>query len=435
MRRPYLLWFTVFALGWAVGWAAAHAAPAEPLSWRDYASLVRRLRVEARGVGDVARALEGVTLDATKAYYLHRSLQGRLRSQEAQVALADALVRAWSPRGERAREELLLAYMHLHAAATDRAITPRELASAVRSLERGGVRGATAAVAAASRAPLFAVAVQAGRRESTDQALDVELVEQILAGHLPGREPPRFVDADGDGRLSGADQVEQGGRRVPLGRGLARRILLQVGMVLATRGLVDENGAVRLEFSLLPQTHFDDRYFRPDGRSVILRAGVRASQALDALYRDAEAYGMAGATAISVIHYQAIRWAYHHVTGSDELFDRQFRDMRIGQLGMGTENDLRAARENVGGEIQIGDHGYFSTPDVDPVARLGGWNGENVIHLGGDAYFGHPFGISDARTIVSHLEAVRRRDLLNPRPAILQPTQIRLDPAALRWGD
>jgi protein-glutamine gamma-glutamyltransferase len=201
--------------------------------------------------------------------------------------------------------------------------------------------------------------------------------------------------------------------------------------VKAVRGLVDFQGHVRMRFALSANTNLDPKYFRRDSRSFVLQRGVRASQALDALYKDLENYGFECATAISIVHYAAIRDVLRQLTGSDAEFDRRFKDLRIGQLTMGTENDVREARSYVRGQIQVGDHGYFSTPDVDPTARLNGWNGENVIYLGDGRYFGHPFGISDAKTIISHLNRQRRQGLRNPRPATLQSGQWRLEASDL----
>ncbi len=134
------------------------------------------------------------------------------------------------------------------------------------------------------------------------------------------------------------------------------------------------------------------------------------------------------ATAISVLHYAAVRYAFQASTGSDALFDERFADMMIGRLSQGTENDLKAARKEVGtGNMRPGDHAYFHNPDVSAAAVAGGWNGENVIILGDDQYFGHPFGITSSAEIIEKLNSVKDPAIEEPESAYLGGPVYRLD--------
>ena len=92
-----------------------------------------------------------------------------------------------------------------------------------------------------------------------------------------------------------------------VGRTRVRQILIQKGIVHGVRGLLDSRGEVRMDFELSARTHFDRRYFRTDSRSFIVVRGVRATQAIDALYARPETYGFECATAISIV--LAFWWA------------------------------------------------------------------------------------------------------------------------------
>jgi protein-glutamine gamma-glutamyltransferase len=419
----------------AVVVAAAAVADGAPLSREDFAEAItttRALDAPARASDVLAPLAARGTLPAGWAYYLYWIAEGKLPTSDARTELVHGLQQHWAPLpGATARETIYFAYMHLRAAASDRALTAQEVSAARASLAAHPSVSATAAATAVtlvSRFSTFRAALAAGRQSRPAQ--DVALIGQIVTERYgPGA---RYVDTNSNGRVDASDHVATGsGPDRRLGTYRAREILLQKGIVHGVRRLLDAQGQVRMEFRLSAGTHFDRRFFRPDGRSFLPARGVQATQALDALYARPEGYGFECATAISIVHYYAIREALREDTGDDALFNRRFADMRIGQLGMGADDDLRAARRTLYGDMRIGDHGYFSNPDVSPTARAGGWNGENVISLGGDRYFGHPFGVTDSAEIIRHLNGVRRTGLASPRPARLQSNFIRLDPAVV----
>lgn len=55
-----------------------------------------------------------------------------------------------------------------------------------------------------------------------------------------------------------------------------------------------------------------------------------------------------------------------------------------------------------------GDMLYFNNPDFSPDTPV--WRGENVIKIGDDLYYGHPFGIVPSQTIIAGLNENRRPD-------------------------
>ena len=193
--------------------------------------------------------------------------------------------------------------------------------------------------------------------------------------------------------------------------------LLQEGITTSLDQLTTATGRPRFRFGLFGTSnpagkpYFDPDYFRLDLWVFKLQPGVSASQALDAFFADAETYRMECATAISIVHYAAVRYAFRELTGGDKLFNQRFADMAIGRLSQGTENDLRQARITVPtNQMRIGDHAYFHNPGAPPDAVRAGWNGENVIILGDDTYFGHPFGITSSQVIIDSLNSVKPQD-------------------------
>ena len=81
-----------------------------------------------------------------------------------------------------------------------------------------------------------------------------------------------------------------------------------------------------------------------------------------------------------------------------------------------------------------GDRRYFVNPDVDPLTPQ--WQGENVIDLDGELYYGHGIGIYNAETIIKELnknrsegadESARLKDSAG-RPNFKKLADIYLDP-------
>ncbi|MFT7625667.1 MAG: hypothetical protein ACI9WU_004858 [Myxococcota bacterium] len=215
--------------------------------------------------------------------------------------------------------------------------------------------------------------------------------------------------------------------------------LIQKGITTSVDALTDDYNRPRFDFALFGASNpadrprFDSDYFLADPVGTFrLQPGVTASVALNAFFAAPEGYGMECATAISVIHYAAVRYAFFAATGSDDLFDQRFTDMTIGRLYQGTENDIRMARKEVGtSNMGLGDHAYFHNPSVHPDAVAGGWNGENVIILGDDLYFGHPFGVTSSAEIIEKLNSVQDAAIAEPESAYLGGPVYRLEGAAL----
>lgn len=59
-------------------------------------------------------------------------------------------------------------------------------------------------------------------------------------------------------------------------------------------------------------------------------------------------------------------------------------------------------------DILLGDRCYFKNPDVNPETMW--WQGENVIVLGDDLYYGHGIGIGDSDYFIDSLNENRKKD-------------------------
>ncbi|WP_256757924.1 protein-glutamine gamma-glutamyltransferase [Cohnella sp. WQ 127256] len=70
------------------------------------------------------------------------------------------------------------------------------------------------------------------------------------------------------------------------------------------------------------------------------------------------------------------------------------------------DDNLRLTTQTGSNNSYPGDILYFNNPDFSPDTPV--WRGENVVKIGDDSYYGHPFGIVPATTIISGLNENRR---------------------------
>jgi len=73
-----------------------------------------------------------------------------------------------------------------------------------------------------------------------------------------------------------------------------------------------------------------------------------------------------------------------------------------------TDDNLRLITQTDSQESYPGDILYFNNPDFSPDTPV--WRGENVIKIEDNLYYGHPFGIVPAQTIITGLNRNRRPD-------------------------
>lgn len=132
----------------------------------------------------------------------------------------------------------------------------------------------------------------------------------------------------------------------------------------------------------------------------LLKSGVSPAEAILNIYQSGGSYATECATAMMIVSYKALLQLY-----GPSLFDRTFPKIELMDW-----HHIDPLLREVGFvkkrfEYFPGDRRYFANPDVDPLTPQ--WQGENVIELGGDRYYGHGIGIRSAESILRSLDANR----------------------------
>lgn len=136
----------------------------------------------------------------------------------------------------------------------------------------------------------------------------------------------------------------------------------------------------------------------PDG-GFLLRPGVPPAAAVRDIFGDGPMYAFECAGAIIIMLYKAVL-----ETIGDAAFNRHFQ--RLFLRDWQTDRDLQLMTSHNLNEVYAGDVLYFRNPDHDP--RTPEWQGENVIMLDDNLYFGHGIGIGTAGDMIRQLNRARR---------------------------
>jgi protein-glutamine gamma-glutamyltransferase len=260
--------------------------------------------------------------------------------------------------------------------------------------------------------------------------------QKVLVEHLAGA---KLLDANFNGKLDADDLIftKDAHGKVDvtrIGKALRDRVLIGSAMVDAAYAMAKAGH----EFGDLEA---NPKFWKTSGGSMgvmKLKPGVRPSEALRDIFAHPDKYRFECATALVALRYKAIL----ELIGEKD-FDRICGDLKIGPWqqendaarvwkieGRGEKADVEATERDKK-KIKPGDYTYFKNWDVSKKGFDEGWQGENVIYLGGGKYYGHPFGITTGEEIVRYLNENRKAG--SKRSASLLDLRARLDPSVLKY--
>ncbi len=175
---------------------------------------------------------------------------------------------------------------------------------------------------------------------------------------------------------------------------------LRAATVSASKEL-DQSG---MGFAVFRKSRCNPDYWtRTAEGGFLLKNANKPSAAIMDIYRNGPSYATECATAILIVFYKAVLDLFH-----DERFNQVFPKIELMNW-----HHVDPVFESIGimepaVDFLPGDRRYFMNPDVDPVTPE--WQGENVIMLNSDLYYGHGIGIRNAAEIIEALNKNRIED-------------------------
>ncbi|WP_433942910.1 protein-glutamine gamma-glutamyltransferase [Paenibacillus sp. SN-8-1] len=140
-------------------------------------------------------------------------------------------------------------------------------------------------------------------------------------------------------------------------------------------------------------------WIRESNGGFRLKDGVKPSDAINDIYRNGPMYAFECGTAIVIVWYKAVIEPI-----SADSFDAYFKNLLL----YDGEHDpnLVLQTTDIGEEAYPGDVQYFENPDFDPFKPE--WQGENVVLLRPNLYYGHGIGIESSEQIIAALNRKRK---------------------------
>lgn len=178
-------------------------------------------------------------------------------------------------------------------------------------------------------------------------------------------------------------------------RELQFELRMRESIVRSSR-LLASSGAI---FATFESSHCNPRYWQltPNG-GFMLQRGVKPAAGIRDIFNNGRAYAFECAVAVVIVLYRGIL----EVLG-DAIFNRLFPDLYL--YSWHTDSDIRLIHQD-GGRPLPGDIQYFNNPDVSPQTPQ--FQGENVIVVGPNQYYGHGIGIASGEQIINALNRKRK---------------------------
>ncbi|MGH4117330.1 protein-glutamine gamma-glutamyltransferase [Clostridium sp.] len=145
----------------------------------------------------------------------------------------------------------------------------------------------------------------------------------------------------------------------------------------------------------------DDYWDRTSEGGFLLKKGITPSVAIKDISINSSKYGTECATAMIIVYYEALLNTF-----KEELFNEIFTEIHLMNWHYIDKLLYEAGYLEKRSDYLPGDRRYISNPDVNPVTPQ--WQGENIIELGSELYYGHGIGIGSAYEIVSELNKQRK---------------------------
>jgi len=172
---------------------------------------------------------------------------------------------------------------------------------------------------------------------------------------------------------------------------------------LRTRKLLTE-AAVALnqsgvQFSTFQDSRCNPRVWHRDEKGgFLLLPSVTPSEGIRNIYSEGTLYAFECATAIVIVLYKGLLESM-----GEALFNRWFGGLKL--YDWHYDKDLYLVDDKRLAEALPGDVQYFKNPDVSP--EFTEWQGENVLKLEQDLYYGHGLGVKSSEQIIESLNRKR----------------------------
>ncbi|GLX67299.1 protein-glutamine gamma-glutamyltransferase [Paenibacillus glycanilyticus] len=155
----------------------------------------------------------------------------------------------------------------------------------------------------------------------------------------------------------------------------------------------------RADFAVFRNSRCNPQFWtRTDNGGFQMNPGVQPSDAINDIFQNGELYGFECATAIVIVLYKAVL-----DTIGAQMFNSLFNPLYLRDWNH--DSDLWFITTQNKNESYPGDVMYFRNPDHDRDTPE--WQGENVVKLSEDLFFGHGIGIETSEEIINALNKMR----------------------------
>lgn len=155
-----------------------------------------------------------------------------------------------------------------------------------------------------------------------------------------------------------------------------------------------------VRFAVFSASRCNPRFWNrtPNG-GFLIRSDVTPAAAIRDIFVNGDQYAFECSGAIIILYYKAVL-----ETIGDPTFNYYFQDLFLREWQK--DYDLRLVASYDLNDVYPGDVCYFRNPDFHP--RHPEWQGENVIMLDRNLYFGHGVGIQTGEGVIENLNRARR---------------------------